>query len=87
MIAIFKELLKKELKLRIKDNVYVHVEGDMLIIDIEPSDNSSKFHYHYTINRIVEKICYGILPSEKAIEITKAYKSYILRRHFHEKIF
>ena len=79
MERIFTNALKKQLRRRIKGDVFVHNVDDTLIVDIHPVGCWS---WHYTINNIAVQLSAGLSSRIVADVIVKQYKKYILSRHF-----
>lgn len=82
MERIFTNALKKQLRQRIKGDVYVHVKDDKLIVDIQPV---GCWTWHYTINNLAVQMSTGLSSRIVADVIVKQYKKYILSKHFYSK--
>ena len=82
MERIFTNALKKQLKHRIKGDLYVHIVDDTLIIDIQPVGCWS---WHYTINNLAVQMSTGLSSRIVADVIVKQYRKYILSKHFYLK--
>lgn len=82
MERIFTNALKKQLRQRIKGDLYVHIVGDKLIVDIQPV---GCWTWHYTINNLAAQISTGLSSRIVADVIVKHYKKYILSEHFYSK--
>lgn len=80
MERILTNALKKQLRQRIKGNLYVHVKDDTLIVDIKTTDLCI---WHYTINNLAVQLSTGLSSRIVADVITKQYKKYILSKHFY----
>ena len=78
----FTNALKKQLKLRIKGDLSVHIVDDTLIIDIQPVGCWS---WHYTINNLAVQMSTGLSSRIVADVIVKQYRKYILSKHFYLK--
>ena len=77
-----KNELKKQLRQRIKGDLYVHVKDDTLIVDIKTIDWSI---WHYTINNLAVQLSTGLSIRIVADVIVKQYKKYILSKYFYSK--
>lgn len=82
MERIFTNELKKQLRQRIKGDLYVHIVDDTLIVDIKPVGCWS---WRYTINNLAEQISTGLSSRNVADVIVKQYKKYIISEHFYSK--
>lgn len=82
MERIFTKALKKQLKQRIKGDLYVHIIEDRLIVDIQPV---GCWTWHYTINNLAVQMSTGLSSRIVADVIVKQYKKYILSKHFYLK--
>lgn len=82
MERIFTNALKKQLRQRIKGDLYVHVVDDTLIVDIQPV---GCWAWHYTINNLAVQMSTGLSSRIVADVIVKQYKKYILSEHFYSK--
>lgn len=82
MERIFTNALKKQLRQRIKGDLYVHIVGDKLIVDIQPV---GCWTWHYTINNLAAQISTGLSSRIVADVIVKHYKKYILSEYFYSK--
>lgn len=79
MERIFRKKLKRQLQERIIGDIYVHIMGDILIIDINPY---GLHPWHYTINNIAVQLSTGLSSRIVADVIVKQYKKYILDVYF-----
>lgn len=82
MERIFTKALKKQLKQRIKGDLYVHIIEDRLIVGIQPV---GCWTWHYTINNLAVQMSTGLSSRIVADVIVKQYKKYILSKHFYLK--
>ena len=82
MERIFTKALKKQLKQRIKGDLYVHIIEDRLIVEIQPV---GCWTWHYTINNLAVQMSTGLSSRIVADVIVKQYKKYILSKHFYLK--
>lgn len=82
MERIFTNALKKQLRRRIKGDLYVHVVDNTLIVDIKPV---GCWTWHYTINNLAVQMSTGLSSRIVADVIVKQYKKYILSEHFYSK--
>jgi hypothetical protein len=82
MERIFTKALKKQLKQRIKGDLYVHIIEDRLIVCIQPV---GCWTWHYTINNLAVQMSTGLSSRIVADVIVKQYKKYILSKHFYLK--
>lgn len=82
MERIFTKALKKQLKQRIKGDLYVRIIEDRLIVDIQPV---GCWTWHYTINNLAVQMSIGLSSRIVADVIVKQYKKYILSKHFYLK--
>ena len=82
MERIFTKALKKQLKQRIKGDLYVHIIEDRLIVNIQPV---GCWTWHYTINNLAVQMSTGLSSRIVADVIVKQYKKYILSKHFYLK--
>ena len=79
MERIFTNALKKQLRQRIKGDLYLHVKDDTLIVDIKTAD---RIIWHYTINNLAVQLSTGLSSRIVADVIVKQYKKYILEQYF-----
>lgn len=82
MERIFTNALKKQLRRRIKGDLYVHVVDNTLIVDIQPVGCCA---WHYIINNLAVQMSTGLSSRIVADVIVKQYKKYILSEHFYSK--
>lgn len=82
MERIFTNVLKKQLKHRIKGDLSVHIVDDTLIVDIQAVGCRS---WHYTINNLAVQASTDLSSRIVADVIVKQYKKYIISEHFHSK--
>lgn len=82
MERIFTNALKKQLRQRIKGEVYVHIIDDTLIVNVNPY---GIIPWHYTINNLAVQMSTGLSSRIVADVIVKQYKKYILSKHFYSK--
>lgn len=82
MERIFTKALKKQLKQRIKGDLYVHIIEDRLIVYIKPV---GCWTWHYTINNLAVQMSTCLSSRIVADVIVKQYKKYILSKHFYLK--
>ena len=82
MERIFTDALKKQLRQRIKGDLYVHIVDDTLIVDIQ---SVGCWSWHYTINNLAVQMSTGLSSRIVADVIVKQYKNYILSKHFYTK--
>lgn len=82
MERIFTNALKKQLKQRIKGDLYVHIVDDTLIVNIKPV---GCWIWHYAINNLAVQLPTGLSSRIVADVIVKQYKKYILSKHFYSK--
>lgn len=82
MERIFTDALKKQLRQRIKGDLYVHIVDDTLIVDIQ---SVGCWSWHYTINNLAVQMSTGLSSRIVADVIVKQYKKYILSKHFYTK--
>lgn len=80
MERIFTNALKKQLKQRIKGDVFVHAVDDTLIVDIQIV---GCWIWHYTINNLAVQMSTGLSSRIVADVIVKQYKKYILSEYFY----
>lgn len=78
-IKLLKEELRDNIRLGILD---IHIIDGMLIVDINTIYNTS---FRYTDDKIMDEILIGKSVKEKAFEILKMYKSYLLSHFFTQK--
>lgn len=82
MERLFTNVLKKQLRQRIKGDLSVHIVDDTLIVDIQPAVG---YTWHYTVNNLAVQISTGLTSRIVADFIVKQYKKYILSIHFYSK--
>lgn len=82
MERIFTNAIKKQLKQRIKGDLFVHIVGETLIVDIQQVGCQP---WHFTINNLAVQISTGLSSRIVADVIVKEYKKYILSKHFRSK--
>lgn len=82
MERIFTNTLKKQLRQRIKGDVYVHVKDDTLIVDIQ---SVGCWSWRYIITNLAVQMSTGLSSRIVADVIVKQYKKYILSKHFYTK--
>lgn len=82
MERIFTNALKKQLKQRIKGDLFIHIVDDTLIVDIQLL---GCYTWHYTINNLAVQISTGLSSRIVTDDIVKQYKKYILSKHFYSK--
>lgn len=79
MERIFTNVLKKQLKQRIKGDLSVNIVDDTLIVYIKPV---GCWTWHYTINNLAVQMSIGLSSRIVADVIVKQYKKYILNKYF-----
>lgn len=79
MERIFANELKKQLKHRIKGDIYTHIVEDTLIIDI----SAYGCNWHYTIYNLAIQLSSGLSSRTVAYAIVKLYKKYIISKYFY----
>lgn len=79
MEIIFKNTLKRHLRLRIKGTISVHIANDTLIVDINPI---GCMVWRYTINNLSVQLSTGLSSIILSDVIVKQYKQYILKQYF-----
>lgn len=82
MERIFANNVKKELKHSIKSDVFVHVENDTLIVDIQPEGGYAR---RYTISNLANQLEMGLSSINVSRSIIAKYKNYILSKYFYKK--
>lgn len=76
----FTKSLKKQLRNCIKGGISVHVDNDILIIDI--FDNEYKA-WRYTISNLSYELSIGATSKIVADAIVKEYRKDIMKHYFH----
>lgn len=82
MERIFKNALKKQLRQRIKGQIYVHIINNILIVEI----NVQGCHiWRYTINNLAVQLSTGLSSRIVSDVIVKQYKKDIMEQYFYTK--
>lgn len=79
MEKVLTQVLKGELRRKIRGVISVHIVEDMLIVDIRRNGSAP---WRYTIKNIAVQLSVGLSSRIIADVITKQYKNYILKTYF-----
>ena len=76
----FTKALKKQLRNYIKGGISVHIENDILIIDIFDNEHNP---WRYTISNLAYELSIGATSKIVADVIVKEYIKDIMKHYFH----
>lgn len=80
MEKVFAQLIKDQLRMKIRGVISVHVIEDTLIVDIRRNCNTP---WRYTMANIAVQLSVVLSSRIVADVIVKAYKTHILKTYFH----